>query len=55
MILSLQKKHEEVYNSVLVEMCKLNESFSKLQAEVSVTKQVKTVVSSKLFSIERQW
>ena len=55
MILSLQKKHEEVYNSVLVEMRKLNESFSKLQAEVSVTKQVKTVVSSKLFSIERQW
>ena len=55
MILSLRKKHEEVYNSVLVEMRKLNVSFSKLQAEVSVTKQVKTVVSSKLFSIERQW
>ena len=37
-ILLLQKKLEEVNNNVLVEMRKLNESFSKLQAEVSMTK-----------------
>ena len=37
-ILSLQNKFEEVNNNVLVEMRKLNESFSKLQAEVSMTK-----------------
>ena len=39
---------------MLVEMRKLNESFSKLQAEVSVTKQVNTLLSSRLVSIERQ-
>ena len=37
-ILLLQNKLEEVNNNVLVEMRKLNESFSKLQAEVSMTK-----------------
>ena len=39
---------------MLVEMRKLNDSFSKLQAEVSVTKQVNTLLSSRLVSIERQ-
>ena len=39
---------------MLVEMRKLNESFSKLQAEVSVTKQVNTLLPSRLVSIERQ-
>ena len=39
---------------MLVEMRKLNESFSKLPAEVSVTKQVNTLLSSRLVSIERQ-
>ena len=53
-ILSLQNKLDEVNNSVLVEMHKLNESFSKLQAEVFVTKQVNTLLSSKLVSIESQ-
>ena len=47
MILSLQNKLEEVNNSVLVEMRKLmHESFSKLQAGVSETKQVNTLLSS---------
>ena len=53
-ILSLQNKLEEVNNSVLVEMRKLNESFSKVEAEVSVTKQVNTLLSSRLVTIERQ-
>ena len=53
-ILSLQNKLEEVNNNVLVEIRKLNESFSKLQAEVSVTKQVNTLLSSRLVSRERQ-
>ena len=50
-ISSLQNKFEEVKINVLVEMRKLNESFSKLQAEISVTKQVNTLVSSTLVSI----
>ena len=37
-LLLLQDKLEEVNKNVVVEMRKLNESFSKLQAEVSVTK-----------------
>ena len=37
-LLLLQDKLEEVNKSVVVEMGKLNESFPKLQAEVSVTK-----------------
>ena len=35
-------------------MRKLNESFSNLQAEVSVTKQVNTLLSSRLVRTERQ-
>ena len=54
-IWKLQNKLEEVTNNVLVEMRKLNESSSKLQDEVSVTKQVNTLLSSKLASIERQY
>ena len=50
-ILSLQNKLE-VSNSVLTEIRKLNESFSKLQVEVSVTKQVNTLLSSRLVSME---
>ena len=53
-IWSLQNKLEEVNNNVLVEMRKLNESSSKLEAELSVTKQVNTLLSSRLVSIERQ-
>ena len=53
-ILSLQNKLEELNNNVPVEIRKLNESFSKLQTEVSVTKQVNTLLSGRLVSIERQ-
>ena len=53
-ILLLQNKLQEVNNNVLVEMRKLDESFSELQAEVSVTEQVNTLLSSSLGSIERQ-
>ena len=40
--------------SVLGRSIKLNESFSKLQAEVSVKNQVNTLLSSRLVSIECQ-
>ena len=53
-IQSLQNKLKEVNDSVLVEMCQLNESFSKLQAEVFVVKQVHTLLASKFLNIERQ-
>ena len=50
-ILSLQNKLE-VSNSVLTEIRKLNESFSKLQVEVSVAKQVNTLLPSRLVRME---
>ena len=53
-ILLLQNKLEEVNNNVLVEMHKLDGSFSKLKTEESLTKQVNTLLSNRLVSIERQ-
>ena len=52
--MSLQNELEVVNNNLLVEIRKLNECFPKLQAEISVTKQVNTLLSSRLFGIERQ-
>ena len=40
---------------MLVEMREYNESFSKLQAKISLTKQVNTLLSSRLVSIENQY
>ena len=55
---SLHNKLEEMNSSVLVAIRKLNESnglnFSILEAKLSVTKQVNTLLSSRLISIERQ-
>ena len=41
-------------SSVLVEMCMLNEYFSILEAKLFVTKQVNTLLTSRLISIEQQ-
>ena len=58
---SLHNKLEEMNSSVLVEIRNLNESnewnelnFSILEAKLSVTKQVNTLLSSRLICIERQ-
>ena len=55
---SLHNKLEEMNSSVLVVICKLNESnelnFSILEAKLSVTKQVNTLLSSRLICIECQ-
>lgn len=51
-ILSLHKKSGELDNGVLVEMLKLNEYFSNLEAELPVTKQVNTLLLSMLVSIK---
>ena len=52
--MSLQNKLEEVNSSVLVEMHKFSEPFSKLETELSVTEHINTFLSSSLVSIERQ-
>ena len=41
-------------NTVLEEICKLNESISKLHAEPAVTKNVKNVLLTRLSTLERQ-
>ena len=51
----LQNKIEETNNSVLVEMCELNEYFFTLEAKLSVTNQVNTLLSSRLISVEQCW
>ena len=58
---SLHNKLEEMNSSELVVIYKLNESnvlnelnYSILEAKLSVTKQVNTLLSSRLISIERQ-
>ena len=53
-LLLLQNKLDQVNNNALVEMRKLNESFFNLLAQVSLTKQINTLLPSRLVSIERQ-
>ena len=57
-VLSLQSKlYEaklEANNKVLEKIRKLNDSFSKLESELSVTKQVNSLLSRKLVNMERQ-
>ena len=52
--LSLQSKLDQVNHKVLEEIRKLNEIFSKLKSELSLTKQVKSLLSSRLVNMERQ-
>ena len=42
-VLSLQNKLDQANNKVLEEIRKLNDNFSKLESELSVTKQVNSV------------
>ena len=57
-VLSLESKLDEAKleanNKVLEEICKLNDSFSKLESELSVTKQVNSLLSSRLANMECQ-
>ena len=57
-VLSLQSKFDETKleanNKVLEEIRKLNDSFSKLESELSVTKQVNSLLSSRLANMECQ-
>ena len=53
-VLFLQNKLDQANNKVLEEICKLNDSFSKLESELSVTKQVNSLLSRRLVNMERQ-
>ena len=53
-VLSLQNKVDQANNKVLEEIGKLNDNFSKLESELSVTKQVYSLLSSRLLNMEFQ-
>ena len=53
-VLSLQSKLEDKDNTVLEEVRKLNESISKLDTELAVTKNVNNLSLTRLTTLERQ-
>ena len=53
-VLSLQNKVDQANNKVLEEIGKLNDNFSKSGSELSVTKQVYSLLSSRLLNMEFQ-
>ena len=54
-VLSLQSKLEDKDNTVLEEVRKLNDSISKLHAELAVTKNVNNLLVTRLSTLESQW
>ena len=57
-VLSLQSKldeaNNEANNKVLEEVRNLSDTIAKLSSELSITKNVNTLLSSRLVSLERQ-
>ena len=53
-VLSLQSKLEDKDNTVLEEVRKLNDSISKLYAEMAVTKNINNLLVTRLSTLERQ-
>ena len=53
-VLSLHNKLYQVNNKVLKEIRKLNDNFSKLESELSVTRQVNSLLSCRRENMERQ-
>ena len=53
-VLSLQNKLDQANNKVLEEIRKLSDNFSKLESELSVTKQVNSLLSRRLVNMEPQ-
>ena len=53
-VLSLQSKLEDKDSTVLEEVLKLNESISKLHAELAVTKTVNNLLLTRLTTLKRQ-
>ena len=54
-VLSLQSKLEDKDNTVLEEVRKLDDSISKLHAELAVTKNVNNLLVTRLSTLERQY
>ena len=54
LVLHLQKHTTETINKLTDEIHKINETFSKLEADINITKNVNTVLSEQLIETERQ-
>ena len=54
-VLSLQSKLEDKDNTVLEEVRNLNDSISRLHAELAVTKNVNKLLVTRLSTLERQY
>ena len=53
-VLPLQSKLEDKDNTVLDEVRKLNDSISKLHAELAVTKNIKNLLVTRLLTLDRE-
>ena len=53
-VLSLQSKLDEANKHVVEEIRKLSDAILKLQSELAVSRQVNSLLSNRLTSIERQ-
>ena len=53
-VLSLQNKITENNNTILQEMCKSNDNFVKLEAELVVNKRVKSKLCKRIVSMDCQ-
>ena len=54
MVLSQQAKTDAANSQIMDQIRQLNEDFEKLQFELTVAKQVNSVLSERLVSMERQ-
>ena len=52
-VLCLQNKLNQASNKVLEEIHKLDDNFSKFESELSVTKQVNSLLSRRIINMER--
>ena len=53
-VLYLQNKLDQANNKVLGKIHKVNDNFSKLKSELSVTKHINSLLSRRLVNMERQ-
>ena len=54
LVVSLQSKMDSVNSDLVEELRKMREGFDQMKSDLSVTKKVKTLLSERLQTIEKQ-
>ena len=54
LVVSLQSKMDSVNSDLVAELRKMREGFDQMKSDLSVTKKVKTLLSERLQTIEKQ-